>query len=128
MTRNGSKKKLISKTRFKCVRCGGCCAINGYVYTTLKDIPGIAKFLGLSIKDCRKRYTRKAGNRIVLKGTFRGSCPFLKNRACVIYPVRPEQCRTFPFWKGILEDGAEFKDASTYCAALRKRAGIRDKR
>jgi Fe-S-cluster containining protein len=30
--------------------------------------------------------------------TSLAACPFLKKNRCQIYPVRPKQCETWPFW------------------------------
>lgn len=65
------QKQLASKTHFECLKCGNCCQENGYVYTTTKDISKISEFLHLSIKNFRKKYTRKTNNRIALKGEIR---------------------------------------------------------
>jgi Fe-S-cluster containining protein len=45
-------------------------------------------------------YTRREGPRRSLKEKANGDCVFFDRAAgCTIYPVRPRQCRTWPFWE-----------------------------
>ena len=45
-------------------------------------------------------------------------------RACSIYPVRPLQCRTWPFWPGNIRDPESWRLASRTCPGMtRGRAG-----
>jgi len=90
----------------KCATCEGNCCIgeSGYVWCTPKEIDDMADFLGLTRQDFVDNYTRKEGYRISLKelkiqGSFH--CVFFDTdkKGCQIYPVRPSQCRTFPFWE-----------------------------
>ncbi len=55
--------------------------------------------LGLTSADFHARYTRLTANRAGLSLTEQsdGACIFLSDRnICLIDPVKPEQCRTFP--------------------------------
>jgi Fe-S-cluster containining protein len=88
----------------KCASCEGNCCIgeSGYIWATPKEIDDMASFLELTRDEFLKDYTQKVGYRISLKelkikGSFH--CIFFDadKRGCSIYPVRPKQCRTFPF-------------------------------
>ncbi len=48
------------------------------------------------------------------------ACEFLDqtSRRCTIYPVRPRQCRTFPFWSAFRGD---FSELAAECAGVRLR-------
>ncbi len=89
----------------KCVSCEGNCCIgeSGYIWCTPKEINDISEFLGLERQNFIDTYTRKVNYRISLKElkikeSFH--CVFFDSdkKGCQIYPVRPSQCRTFPFW------------------------------
>jgi Fe-S-cluster containining protein len=63
----------------------------------------MAEFLELEREDFVLRYTRKVGYRVSLNELMMGNsfhCVFFdaSKRGCQIYPVRPSQCKTFPFW------------------------------
>lgn len=93
--------------RFTCTQCGNCCTgPSGYVWFTPDEAAAIAKNLGMTEKAFRDRYARKLKGRWSLKevpGDHGYDCVFLRRdesgRAlCSIYPARPAQCRTWPFW------------------------------
>lgn len=86
---------------FQCRQCGTCCRWPGFVRLEAGDPAAIAAFLGISSGDFIDRYATIAPNRAGLALADRAgsdACIFLtpQNR-CAIYPVRPRQCRTFPF-------------------------------
>jgi hypothetical protein len=86
--------------RFQCRRCGACCTGDpGYVYFKRGEAEAIAAFTGLGVKEFRARYTRKDRGRASLREESDGRCVFFEEGGCRIYPVRPVQCRTFPFWR-----------------------------
>ncbi|WP_022670643.1 YkgJ family cysteine cluster protein [Hippea alviniae] len=92
----------------RCKTCKAlCCIGEGYVFLTNEDIERISEFLGLKREDFLKTYTRKVFGKIalidlVIKGEKR--CVFLDdNYRCEIYPVRPKQCESFPFWEKFKE-------------------------
>lgn len=86
---------------FKCTQCGKCCGgFPGYVWLSQDDIKKIATFLKISEKEFLKRYTRFCYGRYSLKELPQNyNCIFLQDGKCAIYELRPEQCRTFPFWQ-----------------------------
>jgi Fe-S-cluster containining protein len=95
----------------KCASCEGNCCIgeSGYIWATPKEIDDMASFLELTRDEFLKDYTQKVGYRITLKelkikDSFH--CIFFdaNKRGCSIYPVRPKQCRTFPFWDHFKEN------------------------
>ncbi len=89
----------------KCYECGGSCCIgkSGYVWLNPKEIENIAKFLNIDIEEFKKNFLRKIGYKFSLKEIKRDNsyeCIFFDRakKGCLIYSVRPYQCRTFPFW------------------------------
>jgi len=89
----------------KCSSCEGNCCIgeSGYIWATSNEIDDIAEFLKLDREKFVKDFTKKVNYKVSLKELKVGDsfhCIFFdaEKRACQIYPVRPIQCRTFPFW------------------------------
>ena len=90
--------------RFECTRCGACCRGEGYVWVSEERMGEIAEFLGISLEAFSRRYLRLVEGRLSLVEKEHADCVFWEaDRGCVIYPVRPVQCRTFPFWPEHLE-------------------------
>lgn len=86
-----------------CSTCPGTCCTgkSGYIWATPEEIEAMADSLGLSFAQFATRYTYREEGRFSLKEVQRPqgdfACIFF-DRGCKIYEVRPEQCRTFPFW------------------------------
>ena len=97
-----SKPWYSNGLRFKCTQCGNCCRNHGeyaYVYLTEADLRAMPKYLGLSRRVFRKRYCVREEGWTVLR-MDQPACPFLgEDNRCGIYPVRPKQCATWPFWE-----------------------------
>jgi len=105
--------------RFKCTGCGECCTGSpGAVWVNDREIAEIARFLGLSEEDFLKRYTRLVDGRRSLIEKEHYDCVFLQGKRCSIYPVRPIQCQTFPYWPGILESERHWESAKNYCEGI----------
>lgn len=105
---------------FQCQRSGNCCARpHGIVRVTPADVAAIAVHLGLSEMATRARFVAPPGDR--LKDGLGSRCVFLDDvpgqAACAIYPVRPEQCRTWPYWP-------ELRDQDALAQAMRVCPGI----
>jgi hypothetical protein len=85
--------------RFECTRCGACCGGEpGYVWVTDEEIAAMAEHLGIPVERFTRDYCRRAFWRISLRERRNGDCAMLTEEGCAVYPVRPEQCRTWPFW------------------------------
>lgn len=103
---------------FTCTQCGNCCTGDpGVVWIYDQDIEAIAEHLDKPIGEIRLFHTRQVGNRLSLTEFPNGDCTFFdpKTRGCQIYPVRPTQCRTWPFWRSNLESEASWQAACADC-------------
>lgn len=87
---------------FACTQCGNCCTgTPGFVWVNDEEIAALAQHRGEPVEEVRGLYTRsEGGTRRSLKETPSGDCVFYDRMAgCTVYPVRPRQCRTWPFWE-----------------------------
>jgi uncharacterized protein len=87
--------------RFRCTRCGHCCTGDpGNVWANDEEIAAIAEYRGELVQQATALYTRLAGRGRSLREKLNGDCIFYdRKEGCTIYPVRPRQCRTWPFWE-----------------------------
>ena len=86
-----------------CAKCDGVCCRgeSGYVWVDRRDIENISNFLNIDIDDFIKDFLKKVGYKWSIKEIKRDGeyqCIFF-DKGCTIYPVRPRQCRDFPFWE-----------------------------
>ena len=103
--------------QFSCHQCGNCCrgAQPGWVYLTPFRLRRIAGFLGLGERALRRHYvTRDENGETVLKLKENGDCVFW-DEGCTIYPERPRQCRTFPFWGETLRSSFDWSKLKEFC-------------
>jgi len=73
------------------------------VWVTPEELVQIAEYLKMTPEQFEVKYLQKVGSRRTLIETRNYDCIFLQrdgdSARCLIYPVRPQQCRTWPFWK-----------------------------
>ncbi len=88
-----------------CEECAGKCCTgeSGYIWVNNSEIKKIAEFLKLDEEIFKKNCLNKIKYKFTIKevlinGEF--ECLFFDNigKKCQIYEVRPNQCKTFPFW------------------------------
>ena len=110
---------------FACRECGGCCAgpTEGYIWVIDPEIERIAEHLKITPGELRRRYLRRVGLRTtIVEHRTTKDCIFLRQvegkRRCVIYPVRPNQCRTWPFWPENLSDPQAWNDVARRCPGI----------
>ncbi len=104
--------------RFSCTQCGNCCTgAPGVVWVCDQDISAIAEYLDKPVGEIRLFHTRQVGNRLSLTEFANGDCTFFDpaTRGCRIYPVRPTQCRTWPFWRSNLQSEQTWREACDGC-------------
>lgn len=90
--------------RFTCTRCGNCCTgAPGNVWVNDDEIDAIAEFRDEPRDEFIALHTKKDHRGRTLREKANGDCVFYDRTAgCTIYPVRPRQCRTWPFWNSNL--------------------------
>jgi Fe-S-cluster containining protein len=116
-------KTRSSALRFECTQCGQCCRVRGeyaHVYLNREEEEALADFLGLTLATFRRRYTflDEDGWREL---AFTGDrCIFLDDDTdrCTVYPARPVQCSTFPFWEELVHNGRWTKQVRKICEGV----------
>jgi len=109
--------------KFTCTQCGNCCSGDpGYVWATKEEIRRISAFLGRNDGWLESEHLRRVGGRYCLTEKKDGDCIFLRREngksMCGIYPVRPLQCRTWPFWPENLATQKSWQRAATKCPGM----------
>ena len=119
-----SKNWYISGLSFECLSCGHCCQgpEEGYIWADEKELKMMADLLGISVEQLECDYTEQVNNkRTILENPVNNDCIFLQGRkSCEIYPVRPNQCRTWPFWGINLENQDSWNHAAQRCPGINR--------
>lgn len=95
--------------RFECTGCGKCCTGGGsyVVEVSRAEQQRIRKHLGISWPWFRRRYVFRYDDETESLVMPRGRCVFLDSaNRCRIYPARPTQCRTYPWWPELMNPRA----------------------
>ncbi|MFO8035751.1 MAG: YkgJ family cysteine cluster protein, partial [Anaerolineales bacterium] len=88
-----------------CRHCGGACCrgSGGVVWITPEEMENMASVRKMDLETFADLYVRVVQGKLALQerrinGEF--LCCFfdLHEAKCTIYPERPQQCRTYPFW------------------------------
>lgn len=107
---------------FKCTGCGRCCSgAPGYVWVSEEEINEMATHLKMDLDQFVKKYIRIVGDRVSLIERRLGpdfECVFLKGKQCMIYEVRPKQCKTFPWWPQNLESKKAWDEVALECEGI----------
>lgn len=103
---------------FECTQCGNCCTgAPGAIWVTDEELEAIGDYLGKSIGEMRLMHTRLIRGKLSLREYANGDCEFFDgaSRKCTIYPVRPVQCRTWPFWRSNIASESSWRDVQRTC-------------
>ena len=125
-----AKKKTswyIAGLYFECAECGECCSgpSEGYIWVTKPEIQIIADYLKISVGQLRQECLRRVGLRTtVIEQVGTKDCIFLQEsngqKSCSIYPVRPSQCRAWPFWASNLASPDAWNKAAQKCSGINR--------
>src|SRR5579871_153117 len=103
--------------RFECTRCGKCCSgFPGFVWVNDDEMKAIAEFLDEPLEEVLGLYTRIFDGDRTLRDRLNNDCIFFDaEKGCTIYPVRPRQCRTWPFWESNVRTPNDWKETCQTC-------------
>lgn len=106
--------------RFACQRCGGCCTgAPGVVRVSPTEALAIARYLNISPSPLDQPCLLPWQDGWRLEEQTDGRCVFF-DAGCRIYPVRPAQCRWFPFWLQNLRSEANWGRIARQCPGIGK--------
>jgi hypothetical protein len=108
--------------RFACTGCGKCCTGLGnyYIEVTRKEQRRIQRHLAITWRWFRRRYVGRFDENIdSLRTQSGGRCVFLgTDMRCRIYPVRPAQCRNYPFWPELVHRVEDWRAEARRCEGI----------
>ena len=82
----------------------------------------MSRFLRESLDDVVDTYCRTVDlggfSRISLREKYNYDCIFWEQDGCSIYPERPLQCRSFPFWSSNLASRETWDTAAETCPGI----------
>jgi Fe-S-cluster containining protein len=116
--------------RFACQKgCTKCCTRGGFVYLTESDLKRAADYLDMTPAEFEDRYVIRYRRILRLRRPPRGQdhCRFLTPHGCSIHPVKPTQCRTYPFWPSLVESKATWAVEGNFCPGIGKGALVQIK-
>jgi Fe-S-cluster containining protein len=125
----GEKRNLwyVGGLHFECMQCSRCCSgpNQGYIWVTRPEIKLIADFLKIEPKQLRQGHLRRVGLRTtIIEQQNTNDCVFLRRingqKSCTIYPVRPNQCRVWPFWPDNLANTDDWNIAAQKCSGINR--------
>lgn len=105
---------------FECTNCGSCCTGEpGIIYVNEEEISVIAEFVDVQREIFVQRCLYPFQDSYSIQESADGRCIFYEN-GCAIYPVRPMQCRTFPFWFQNMRSEQSFEEVTLRCPGIGK--------
>ncbi len=117
----------VAGLHFTCQGCGDCCSGpgEGVIWVTRPEIELISQHLEMAEGEFRRTYLRRIGIRTsIIEHPQTKDCIFLKEidgkRKCMIYPLRPNQCRTWPFWAQNLQSPGDWNRAAQRCPGINR--------
>jgi len=126
MSRANARTWYRAGLHFECIQCGRCCSGpgEGYIWVSKAEIRLIAEYLKMPEEQLRRTYLKRVGFRTTIIENKSRDCIFLEDRggakSCAIYPVRPNQCRTWPFWSENLADADAWNRAGMKCPGINR--------
>lgn len=108
---------------FECTGCGKCCTgdEDHYIALSSKEAKRIQEYLGVGERWFKRYYiTHLTRNTLTLR-LHNGQCAMLdKNGKCRIYPLRPTQCKTYPWWPEILDNKTAWEREARHCEGIHR--------
>ncbi|HNX58885.1 MAG TPA: YkgJ family cysteine cluster protein [Spirochaetota bacterium] len=100
---------------FTCSRCGSCCREHGFVFFSDNEVDICAKHVGLYRYEFIDRFLTSTFRGFAHEVSSGGQCIFLESGGCVLHDVKPEQCRSFPFWHEYIGESGELVNFNRHC-------------
>lgn len=86
------------------------------------DIGKLAAFFSISQDEFKKKYTRMVDLGVAKRRTLleqeNFDCIFWSEGGCSVYPVRPLQCKSYPFWNSHLHSQEAWDQVEKECPGV----------
>ncbi len=114
--------------RFSCTRCGRCCMTGGeyYVFLSGQEAERLRNYLQLSQRWFRRHYLQRLESGELVAAAYDDDrCIFLNAAGqCRVYPVRPLQCSTYPFWPEVAGSALAWQREARRCEGINQGAVV----
>jgi uncharacterized protein len=94
--------------------------MEGEVYLTEQDLLRIAAHLSTDPAEFEAKYVHRTTRSLRLRKPSDRQCLFHQNGRCSIHPIKPVQCRVFPFWPEIVETEASWNETALRCPGMNR--------
>jgi len=78
----------------------------------------MAAFLGMTPSAFETCFVVRTRRTLRLRSPKRGHCHFLTPAGCSVHPVKPVQCRAYPFWPEILSSRERWLVEGAACPGI----------
>ena len=114
--------KKLNSVKFECIAgCSECCKLSGgFVFLSEDEAQKIAEYLKTDEENFLKFFTRIIDDQLALVDGDEDNCVFLEDDLCMIYDVRPLQCRTYPFWSSNMKTKERWALTKEECPGIGK--------
>ena len=104
---------------FDCKMCGACCYGEGGIIVRQEELKKIARFLGIGVDTMVREYCETRHGRLYIRcGPDRYCIFFDREKQCLIHPVKPAPCTSWPFYTALLNDRENWEMAKTACPGI----------
>ena len=112
-----------NEIRFHCTGCGKCCHGNpdDQVIELLdKELEQISGYLGMGISRFKKQFVScdEFGVESIRIGDDHRCTLLGEDNRCTVYPVRPLQCQTYPYWPEIMDTKKHWEAEAARCEGV----------
>lgn len=116
---NSLPESLRNGVRFQCTDCGACCTgAPGRVRVSEEELVAISEFRNEPLEELRGTKTREVEGQTLLWEQENGDCVFFLEGRCSIHPVKPTQCRLYPFWFQKVRNEAAWAKTCAECPGI----------
>jgi hypothetical protein len=121
MSHSADTPWFASGLRFECLRgCRRCCTGEpGVVWLSHAEVAALSAFLGIRVEEFLRANVRVfSTGKLSLAERANGDCVLLGPDGCTAYPVRPRQCRDYPFWREVLASPGAWEKEKSRCPGI----------
>lgn len=116
---NSLPESLRNGVRFQCTDCGACCTgAPGRVRVSEEELQAISEFRKEPLEEVLASKTRIVDGHRLLWEQENGDCVFFQEGKCSIHPVKPTQCRLYPFWFQTVRSDAAWEKTCAECPGI----------